>query len=171
MAGLQLAQYLGASEVIGVGSAKNRELVLKEGATEFIDYTTTNFFDTCGAGAADDKRFDVVYDCASGSGAGENYRASAVTCLREADAKSGRRHGQYVAINSPGGMWVRAFTIGQKKNEHLFLMDSNTKDLALLARLVDEGWSHGSEKLKPVVMKVLEFTSQADVVPICCAVR
>ena len=27
--------------------------------------------------------------------------------------------GQYVAINGAASMWVRNFTIGQKKNEHL----------------------------------------------------
>ena len=143
IAGLQLAKYLGASEVVAVSSEKNRELVLRQGATGFIDYTTTNFVDSCGAGAADIEKFDVVYDCASGSGADENYKPSALTCLRAANTEEGRKHGQYVAINGPASMWLRMFTIGQKKNEHLFGVSANTKDLNLLAQLVDGGWSDG----------------------------
>ena len=155
---------MGASEVIGVSSGKNRELVLREGATVHVDYKTTNFADRYGASAADNEKFDVVYDCASGSGAGENYKAAALTCLRTADAEEGREHGQYVAINGPASMWLRKFTIGQKTNEHLFLTDANTKDLNLLSQLVDGGWSDGTRRLNPIVTKVLSLTSQADVV-------
>ena len=155
---------MGAADVIGVASAKNRNLVLREGATGYIDYTTADFADSCGASASDKEKFDVVYDCATGSGAGEDYRAAAVSCLRDADAQKGRKHGQYVTINGPAGMWMRMFTIGQKKNEHLFLMDSNTKDLNLLSQLVDDGWSDGAHKLNPIIMKVLSLSSQADVV-------
>ena len=169
IAGLQLAQYLGASEVIGVSSDKNRELVLRQGATGFVDYNTTNFADQCGASAADIAKFDVVYDCASGSGAGENYKTSALTCLRAANAEAGRKHGQYVAINGPAGMWLRMFTIGQKKNEHLFITNANSKDLTLISQLVDDGWSDGAQRLNPIVRKVLPLTSQAELVR--CLIR
>jgi len=42
-------------------------------------------------------------------------------------------------------MWIRHFTIGQKKNEHLFLTNANTTDLKILADLADKG------TLKPVI--------------------
>ena len=74
IAGLQLAKYLGASEVVAVSSRQNRELVLREGATDHVDYTTTNFADSCGIGAAEHKKFDVVYDCASPYAGGESAR-------------------------------------------------------------------------------------------------
>ena len=147
-----------------MSSAKNRELVLREGATGHIDYNSTNFADRCGASASDKERFDVVYDCASGSGGGEDYKTSAVTCLRGADAEVGRSHGQYVAISGAASMWLRMFTIGQKRNENLFISEPNTKDLNLLSELVDSGWADAVHKLHPVVMKVLPLTSQAMVV-------
>ena len=146
-----------------MSSGKNRELVLREGATVHVDYKTTNFADRYGASAKDNERFDVVYDCASERG-GVIYRTAAVACLRAANTEEGRKHGQYVAINGPASMWLRMFTIGQKKNEHLFGVSANTKDLNLLAHLVDDGWSDGTQRLNPIVMKVLSLTSQADVV-------
>ena len=164
IAGLQLAQYLGASEVIGVSSDNKRELVLREGATGYVDYTTTNLTDRSGASSADIAKFDVVYDCASGSGPGENYKTLALTWLRAANTEEGRKHGQYVAINGPAGMWLQMFALDQKTNEHLFLTDANTKDLNLLAQLVDDGWSNGTQRLNPIVMKVLPLTSQAELV-------
>ena len=168
IAGLQLAKYLGASEVVAVSSRQNRELVLREGATDHVDYTTTNFADSCGIGAADHKKFDVVYDCASPYAGGESYKAAALTCLRAADPE---KHGQYVALNGPAAMWLRWFTIGQEENENLFATDANTKDLDLLAKLVDSGWGFGAKRLNPVILKVFPLTSQADVVRCLCLIH
>ena len=164
IAGMQLARYMGASEVVGVSSEENREVVLKEGGTGYIDYKTTNLADRCAPSALDNKRYDVVYDCASGSQTGENYKTSALTCLREADAGAGHKHGQYVAINGHRGAWLRAVMNMQKENQHIFLTVANTKDLNLLSQLVDNGWSDGTKRLNPVVMKVFPLTSQAQVV-------
>ena len=180
-AGIQLARYMNASDVVGVSSDDNWGMVLRQGATGV--YPPNDFADRCASTVYDNERFDVVYDCASGSKSGEYYKKSAVTCLREADAKAGRKHGQYVAINGPTSMWVRQYTIGQKKNEHLFVSKhntkdinllpsvfvgrNNTKDLNLLSQLVDDGWAGGTKRLDPVVMKVLPLTSQAEVVRAC----
>ena len=164
IAGLQLAQYMGASEVLGVSNSNKQELVLREGATGYVEYTNTNFTDYSGASAADNAKFDVVYDCASGPGADENYKTLALTWLRPANAKEGRKHGQYVALNGPVSMWLQSFAVNQSTNEHLFLTDANTKDLNFLANLVDDGWSDGTQRLNPIVMKVLSLTSQAHVV-------
>ena len=157
--------------MVGVTSSENREVVMREGTTSYVDYKTTNLADRCGAGAADTERFDVVYDCASGSESGENYKTSAVSCLREADTNAGRKHGQYVAINGPYSDWVRMYMNYQQKNQHLFLMFATTKDLDLLTQLVDEGWSDGAQKLRPKIMKVLSLTSQAEVVRSCCRIQ
>ena len=92
IAGLQLAQYMNASDVIAVSSDKNRELVLREGATGHIDYATTDIADRCKAQVSDDRmeKFDLVYDCVSGSGSHDNYRSSALACLRHANITAGR---------------------------------------------------------------------------------
>ena len=163
-AGMQLAQYMGASEVIGVNIGQDFGLVLREGDLDRANHTTTNFADLCGASAADKEKFDVVYDCASGSGSGEDYRESAVTCLRAANTEEGRKHGQYVTLNGRATMWLRWLTIGQRKNQHMFLTQFNTKDLNLIAQLVDDGWENRTQRLNPMVGKVLPLTSQDEVV-------
>ena len=154
IAGLQIAQYMGASDITAVTSTKNRELVLREGATGFLDYTTTDIADRCKASDDRMEKFDIVYDCVSGSGSTDNYRAPALACLRHANITAGRKHGQYVA--SSGGMWLRVF--GPKQNEHLFSSKPNTEDLNFLAKLVDDG------VFSPVVMKAIPLTSQAELV-------
>lgn len=53
-AGVQIAKSLGAY-VVGVCSAKNRDLVLSLGANEAVDYNTDNFL-------ASAERYDVIYD-------------------------------------------------------------------------------------------------------------
>ena len=146
-----------------MSSGKNRELVLREGATVHVDYKTTNFADRYGASAKDNERFDVVYDCASERG-GVIYRTAAVACLRAANTEEGRKHGQYVTLNGRATMWLRWLTIGQRKNQHMFLTQFNTKDLNLIAQLVDDGWENRTQRLNPMVGKVLPLTSQDEVV-------
>ena len=76
---LQLAKVLKASDIVGVCSGKNEAIVRENGATDVIDYTKTDIIahfkgeekektipDVC--------KFDVVYDAATGSGAGEDYK-------------------------------------------------------------------------------------------------
>ena len=131
IAGLQLAQYMNASEVIAVSSDKNRELVLQEGATGYLNYATTNIADRCKARTDPMEKFDIVYDCVTGSGSGDSYKSSALACLRHANITAGRKHCQYVAAGGGTGIWMRMF--GPKQNEHLFLNKPNTTDLNLIA--------------------------------------
>ena len=88
-AGVQLAKALGAREIVGVASGKNAQMVLAQGADRVIDYQTQRVEDE----PAD---YDVVYDTATASGAGEDYRASGRARLAPA---RGERRAQYVAIN------------------------------------------------------------------------
>ena len=81
-------------------------------------------------------RFDVIYDAASGSGAGEDYRAQALPLLKQVGwawaalapaallpALQEEPRGQYVAINGAASMWARRFTIGQKyDHSHTFVL-------------------------------------------------
>jgi NADPH:quinone reductase-like Zn-dependent oxidoreductase len=71
LAAVSLARALGAAEIIGVCSGKNRKIVLERGATSVLDYSTTDLNAEFAVGMK--QSFDVVYDAASGSGAGENY--------------------------------------------------------------------------------------------------
>ena len=57
---------------------------------------------------------------------------------KEKSLKLLSREGQYVAINGAASFWVRQFTIGQKKNQKLVIVDPNSKDLEELAGMVTE---------------------------------
>lgn len=145
-AAIQLARAFAASEIVGVCSAKNLEAVKEYGATAVINYEEQNFADIYGNGKDEDK-FDVVYDAASSSGKGENYRTEAFQVLR--------RDGQYVPINGTAIMWLRFFCKCQAANTNLFLADVTTKDLKALAELAADGL------VKPVIAETLPFTGEA----------
>ena len=66
LAGVQLGRALGAKEVVAVCSGKNAELVTAHGASRVVDYTAETLRAALGPAAV-----DFVYDCATGSGAGE----------------------------------------------------------------------------------------------------
>jgi NADPH:quinone reductase-like Zn-dependent oxidoreductase len=156
LAGLQLARSMGASLIVGVCSSKNAEFVKQHGAHRVVEYNSERIETYFGKQVANEERFDVVYDCATNSGGGEDYKAQALNCLKQPT-------GQYVAINGAVGMWLRFLTgWGQKKNEHLFLANANTGDLAYLASLMDAvGTGDGTPaaQVKPVICRVLPFSA------------
>jgi len=150
IASLQLAKQMKAADIVGVCSGKNEALVREHGATDVIDYTksdiATHWCDKEGNVSENDK-FDVVYDAATNSGAGEDYKDKSIALL-----KSG---GQYVAINGSPTMWLRTFTIGHKKNQHLMMMEKSVPDLNHLSSLADKN------EIKPVLARTLPFTAEA----------
>ena len=151
-AGIQLAKALGAKEVVGVASAKNREMVRAQGADRFIDYQSQSLSEE----AAD---YDVVYDTASSSGAGEDYRSTGLAVL--APPAAGRRP-QYVAINGGLSVWLRKFIGWEERDTQLILTDANTKDLELLARMADgDAGTEACARIAPVVFKTFPFQPQA----------
>jgi len=145
-AAIQLSKAFAASEIVGVCSAKNLDAVKENGATAVINYEEENFADIYGTGKLQEK-FDVVYDAASSSGKGENYRSDAFKVLRKG--------GQYVPINGTAIMWLRHFCKFQAYNTNLFLADVTTKDLKALAELAADGF------VKPVISETLPFTGEA----------
>jgi len=147
-AGIQIAKALKAGEIVAVCSGKNEQLVRNLGATKMIDYKTTKFVDVYGE-AKEEEKFDVVYDCASYSGAGEDYVEDSHRVL-----KVGPPAGQYVPINGSKTMWARAQLNLQAANTHLFMCHANTKDLDTVSKLVAE------ESLRPVISKILPFTTK-----------
>ena len=151
-AGVQIAKTLGAKEIVGVCSGKNAEVVKAMGAHRIIDYQTQSLVN-------ETPDYDVVYDTATNSGAGENYRASGIKLL--APVTSGRRP-QYVAINGGLSVWLRKFMGWEQRDTHLILTDANTTDLQLLAQMVDAGDAAPFfGKLSPAICKTLPFESAA----------
>jgi NADPH:quinone reductase-like Zn-dependent oxidoreductase len=142
LAAVQLARRMNAETIVGVCSGKNKDIVLGNGAHRVIDYTVNNFWEDDGA------KYDVVYDTATNSGAGEDYKGHAVSVLHKKE-----RHGQYVAINGGTSMWLRKFTCGVPSNQHLFLTHANTKDMNEISRFVNEG-------MRPVIQKEMTFTAE-----------
>merc|ERR1719285_367650 len=144
-AAIQLAKGLGASEIVGVCSGKNEKMVRELGATAVVDYNKSSFADVYGNGK-DHEKFDVVYDAASSSGGGENYRSESFQVLRSG--------GKYVPINGSPLMWLRYILKCQAANTHLFGADVNTRDLRALAEFSVDGF------VKPVIAKTLPFTGE-----------
>ena len=102
-----------------------------------------------------------MYDAASSSGAGEDYKDSAMELLCPEGPE--KKHGQYVAINGGREMWVRLYTIGQKSNQHIFIMKANTADLNHICKLTEEGWQGADgepQRLSPVVTHQFQFNSE-----------
>jgi len=144
LACLQIATAMKAGHIVGVCSAKNEAIVRQHGATEVIDYNKhdiSTFFESEG------DKFDLVYDACTNSGAGEDYKDKSIALLKT--------DGQYVAINGSASMWLRTFTIGHKKNQHLMMMDKSASDLDHISSLADE------ERIKPVLAKTLPFNKEA----------
>jgi NADPH:quinone reductase-like Zn-dependent oxidoreductase len=138
---------------VAVCSGRNAQHAKEHGAHLVVDYTSERFADAYGKKAADEDRFDIVYDCATNSGGGEDYKAQALECLKQ-------QSGQYVAINGALGMWLRLFSgWGQKRREHLFLTDMNTSDLEYIASLVDGAGAPPLCPVKVVICRALPFSA------------
>jgi len=133
IAGVHLAKALGASEIVGVCSGKNKNLVLEQGATKVVDYTTENVKDVFPA-----EYFDVVYDTATGSGGGEDYFSISESLLK--------KNKKNVILNGGAWTWISYFCGLQKANRRLLLTDMNTADLELLAEL------YNSKQIPPPVI-------------------
>jgi len=151
IAALQIAKTLGAGHIAAVCSGKNEPMVRDHGAHEVIDYTKQDLLEYF-SDVDESEKFDIVYDAATASGGGEDYRSKSLKLL--CSETQGRRPGQYVAINGAASMWLRNFTIGQKKNEHLVMTNANTADLDCISDMVSQG------HLKPVIALQLPLTEE-----------
>ena len=121
--------------VTGVCSGKNATMVRSLGADRVIDYTEEDF--TTG-----DERYDLIFDLA----ATKSFRRMKKVLTPEGFISPNSGHGgmSYVIRGWIGGLFSRK--IGK-----MYVADSNTKDLDVLARMVDEG------KLKPVIDRTYTF--------------
>jgi len=146
IAAVQIAKAMSAGEIVGVCSSKNAETVKQEGVDKVLDYNIDGFGEEY-VNAAEKDKFDLIYDTATNSGGGEDYKAWSMKRLK--------KDGQYVAINGNVAMWLRMFTKTQLKNQHLFITDMNTKDLDHLSNLMT---AEGST-LRPKILKSFSFTA------------
>jgi len=144
LAGVHLAKALGASEIVGVCSGKNKDMVLEQGATKVVDYTAEKVEDVFAT-----EYFDVVYDTATGSGGGEDYFAVSESLLKK-DKKA-----KNVILNGGLWTWVSYFCGLQKANRRLVLTDMNTADLDELAKLYNS-----KQILPPVIFKTFSLDAQ-----------
>jgi len=151
LAAVQLAKAMDAGHIAGVCSGKNEAIVKDNGAMEVVDYTKGDVVDHFNRQDGEMEKFDIVYDSATNSGGGEDYREKSLKLLKEDESS----HGQYVAINGAASMWARNFTIGQRKNEHLVVTNMNTTDLEVLSSMAEEG------KLKPVICEHLPLDAES----------
>lgn len=143
-AAIQLAKAFGAKTIVGVCSKKNLALVKSLGCTDTVDYKTEDFekkFNLSSGFAG----FDIVYDAASNSGAGEAYKNKAFSVLKP-------KTGQYVTLNGSGIMWTRCMIGWQESRVHLFITKGNTNDYEALAKMVDK------HRIKPVIASKAPFS-------------
>ena len=149
-AGVQLARALGTKEIVGVSSGKNAEMA--QGADRVLDYTQQRL-------AEDAADFDLVYDTATGSGAGEDYRTGGRALLAPPSLE---RRPQYVTINGGLSVWLRKLIGWQEQDTQLILTDANTRDLEQLAQMADGTGAYADAKrLAPVIFKTYPFLPNA----------
>lgn len=138
LSGVKLAKALGAAEVVGVTSSKNAELVKAAGASRTVDYTSEA---EMSALLSEGPTFDVVYDCATGSGKGEDYVKAAKAVLK------------------PGGVTV---AINGKLGELIKLLGTTGIEIDSLHELSEAGVDAAFDRLKSrrargkVVITVME---------------
>jgi len=106
IAGIQLANAMGASRVVGICSGKNFEFVRgmsgieKVEKLELVDYNDDDAMNNLIEKNVG--KFDCIYDTATGSGKGESYDRTMPKLLRE-------ETGEYVQINGSPSTWTRYF--------------------------------------------------------------
>jgi len=134
IAGLQLCKAVGVSRIVAICSKKNKQLVKDMGATEVVHYTDQDELESFFRDNV--AKFDVVYDAATSSGAGEDYWDRSIPLLKTENGADGDS-GHYASLNGSKAKWIRKFTGREKQGQSLILMKPNTADLELIVSLLD----------------------------------
>ena len=132
VAGVQLANALDASRIVGICSGKNFEFVREMSGVkdadklELVDYTDEEAMNKWMEENAG--KFDCVYDTATGSGKGEEYEQ--VKLLKET--------GEYVQINGSPSTWAR-HAMGKMKPQRTMVVTASKgkADLEEIATLLE----------------------------------
>jgi len=133
---IQIAKALGAGEITAVCGASAADLVRELGATNVIDYKTSDF--TRGS-----TKYDLIFDCVGNHPYGECKRVL-------------QRRRVHVTTLPHVSTFLRMFAnplFGMKV--YALLTTGNGDDLAYLATLVDSG------QLRPIIDKVYPFEQVA----------
>lgn len=134
VAGLQLLKAIGGvSRRVAICSKANEVFVRDMGATEVVDYTNGDELD--GFYKDNVGKFDMVYDVATNSGAGEDYWDRSIPLLKP--STEDYNGGEYVALNGSSSKWIRALSGFEKKRQSLVLCKPNTNDLELIVSLLN----------------------------------
>lgn len=169
VAAVQIARALGASDIVGVCSARNADFVLDNGANRIVDYKTQTLADAHQSwtvkgplnplpldAKCSQAYFDVVFDAASYSGNGEDYLAVAKLILKP-------NTGQQVLLNANAGKWMSTLTgIGGEENSTLILTSHSSEDLKILANMFDTA-ATAKEKATTAEKKVTKITEEKEV--------
>lgn len=139
-AGVQLAKAIGASEVVAVCSEANHALVTKLGASRCVDYRDERAYEEMVRTSS----FDVIYDCATGSGGGEDYARDAQKMLKPG--------GTSVAINGGAGAWLRLFCGLQSASSRMMLTRQNGEQLATILQLLGADGAVAASTGNPVIV-------------------
>lgn len=142
---VQIAKALGASEVTGVSSARNHELVRSIGADHMIDYKTEDFTRT-------GKQYDLVFDAVGNRSAAAYARA----------VKPGGR-AIVAGFTTMGHMLLQVVLLGSLRSrlsdKHIGMMGTaktNQADLQMLAELLADG------TIKTVIDRTYPFAQTPD---------
>jgi len=146
---VQIAKTFG-SEVSGVCSTRNVELVRSLGADHVFDYTKEDFTQS-------GRQFDVILDNVGNRSLGDIRRVLAP-------------EGKYILVGGGGpdtGPWIGAFTGAIKawamsyfvdQEMGMFLSESSTADLAILSELMQTG------KVTPVIDRTYKLAEAAEAI-------
>lgn len=155
---IQLARHLGAT-VATTASAKNRALVERLGASEFVDYRTQRFEEVVAP-------CDVVFDTQGGETLERSFRVVKeggviVTIGGKPDAKFAKAYGLNPVIVFALGIMMRKVTrLAREKRarfEYLF-MRPDGEELRALAALLEGG------VIKPVLDRTFPFAETKEAV-------
>ena len=145
---VQIAKSFG-TEVTGVCSTRNVDLVRSIGADHVIDYTKEDFTKT-------DQRYDLIFDLIGNHSFSERRRILNPNgiCVMAGIGGAGWHDGMAIRLAGELNAYVRSRFVGQKFIS--YIAQFNKKDMMVLADLVQSG------KMTPVIDKTYKLSETAD---------
>jgi NADPH:quinone reductase-like Zn-dependent oxidoreductase len=145
---VQIAKSFG-TEVTGVCSTRNVDLVRSIGADYVIDYTKEDFTKT-------DQRYDLIYDLVGNHSFSERRRILNPNgiCVMAGVGGAGWRDGIAMRLAGELNAYVRSRFVSQKFVA--YIAQFNKQDMTLLADLVQSG------KMTPVIDRTYKLNETAD---------
>jgi len=145
---VQIAKSFG-TEVTGVCSTRNVDLVRSIGADHVIDYTKEDFTKT-------DQRYDLIFDLIGNHSFSERRRILNPNgiCVMAGVGGAGWHDGIAMRLVGELNAYVRSRFVSQKFIA--YIAEFNKADMSILADLMQSG------KVKPVIDRAFKFSETAD---------